>query len=162
PYLDKSVIVFIEDILVYSRSVDDHKRHLREVLETLRKEKLYAKFSKCEFWLRKVQFLGHVVGKDGIKVDPAKIESIKKWESPKTLTEIRSFLRLKQENAFQRLKDCLCKAPILSLPEGNEDFMVYSDASYSGLGCVLMQKGKVIAYASRQLKMQKRIIRYMT
>ncbi|GJT58066.1 uncharacterized protein Tco_0993120 [Tanacetum coccineum] len=94
PYLDKSVIVFIEDILVYSRSVDDHKRHLREVLETLRKEKLYAKFSKCEFWLREVQFLGHVVGKDGIKVDPAKIESIKKWESPKTLIEIQSFLGL--------------------------------------------------------------------
>ncbi|GKC95022.1 putative nucleotidyltransferase, ribonuclease H [Tanacetum coccineum] len=68
PYLDKSVIVFIEDILVYSRSVDDHKRHLREVLETLRKEKLYAKFSKCEFWLREVQFLGHVMGKDRIKV----------------------------------------------------------------------------------------------
>ncbi|GJY62441.1 uncharacterized protein Tco_0463098 [Tanacetum coccineum] len=163
PYLDKSVIVFIEDILVYSRSVDDHKRHLREVLETLCKEKLYAKFYKCEFWLREVQFLGHVVGKDGIKVDPAKIESIKKRfikDFSKIATPLTKLTRKsevftwteKQENVFQWLKDCLCEAPILSLLEGNEDFVVYSDASYSGLGCVLMQRGKVIAYASRQLK----------
>nr|XP_043625607.1 uncharacterized protein LOC122597036 [Erigeron canadensis] len=94
PFLDKSGIVFIDDILIYSRCQTDHERHLREILETLRREKLYAKFSKCEFWLRKVKFLGHVVSQDGIKVDPAKISAIMKWEPPKSPTEIRSFLGL--------------------------------------------------------------------
>jgi hypothetical protein len=183
-FLDRSVIVFIDDVLIYSKSEEDHRRHLREVLETLRVEKLYAKFSKCEFWLREIQFLGHLIGESGIKVDPAKIEAIKAWEAPKSPTEIRSFLGLAgyyrrfikdfsriavpmtkllkktepfvwtddQERAFQILKECLCTAPILALPEGNEDFAVYCDASLSGLGCVLMQRGKVIAYASRQLR----------
>ena len=76
PFLDKFVIVFIDDILVYSQSEDDHKQHLRQVLETLRVEKLYAKFSKCEFWIRRVNFLGHVVSKEGIHVDPSKIKPI--------------------------------------------------------------------------------------
>ncbi|KAI3727551.1 hypothetical protein L6452_16167 [Arctium lappa] len=184
PFLDKSVIVFIDDILIYSKDESEHGRHLREVLGVLRREKLFAKFSKCEFWLQEVQFLGHVVSKDGIKVDPAKIEAMMSWEPPTSPTEIRSFLGLAgyyrrfiqdfsktatpltsltrknvkflwtdaQEQAFQSLKRKLCEAPILSLPEGSEDFVVYSDASKMGLGCVLMQMGKVIAYASRQLK----------
>ncbi|TLX69919.1 hypothetical protein E9993_22690, partial [Labilibacter sediminis] len=182
--LDKSVIVFIDDILVYSKTENDHALHLREVLELLRQEKLYAKFSKCEFWLRQVQFLGHVVSGDGISVDPMKIEAIKNWEAPRNASEIRSFLGLAgyyrrfikdfskiavpltsltrkdvkfewceaQEKAFTTLKECLTHAPVLSLPEGEEDFVVYSDASKFGLGCVLMQRGKAIAYASRQLK----------
>lgn len=87
-----TVIVFIDDILVYSKSASDHETHLRQVLSMLRREKLYAKFSKCEFWLREVQFLGHVVNGEGIKVDPAKISAIINWERPKTPTEIRSFL----------------------------------------------------------------------
>ncbi|KAJ9566249.1 hypothetical protein OSB04_002215 [Centaurea solstitialis] len=184
PFLDKSVIVFIDDILVYSKDEAEHERHLREVLNVLRDEKLYAKFSKCEFWLHEVQFLGHVVSRDGIKVDPAKIEAMMSWKSPTNPSEIRSFLGLagyyrrfiqdfskiassltaltkknakflwtdKQEEAFQTLKKKLCQAPILSLPDGTEDFVVYSDASKMGLGCVLMQRGKVISYASRQLK----------
>nr|XP_043619683.1 uncharacterized protein LOC122591483 [Erigeron canadensis] len=94
PMLDKSVIVFIDDILIYSNSSSDHEVHLREVLETLRKEKLYAKFTKCEFWLREVQFLGHVVNNEGIKVDPAKISAVMKWEQPKNPSKIRSFLGL--------------------------------------------------------------------
>ncbi|KAM0050553.1 putative nucleotidyltransferase, Ribonuclease H [Helianthus debilis subsp. tardiflorus] len=188
PYLDKFVIVFIDDILIYSRSKEEHEQHLRAILELLKKEQLYAKFSKCEFWIREVQFLGHVVNEKGIHVDPAKIEAIKNWEAPKTPTEVRQFLGLagyyrrfienfskiaqpltsltqkdkkfdwgeKQEAAFQLLKDKLCDAPILSLPDGTDDFMVYCDALHQGLGCVLMQRDKVIAYASRQLKVHEK------
>ncbi|GJX24897.1 putative reverse transcriptase domain-containing protein, partial [Tanacetum coccineum] len=94
PMLDKSVIVFIDDILVYSKSKEEHEAHLREVLETLRKERLYAKFAKCEFWLQEIQFLGHVVNSEGIKVDPAKIEAVMNWQTPKDVGEIRSFLGL--------------------------------------------------------------------
>ena len=184
PYLDKFVIVFLDDILIYSKTKTDHEQHLRQILDLLRKEQLYAKFSKCEFWLKEVQFLGHIVNDKGIHVDPAKIESVKNWHTPKTPTEIRSFLGLAgyyrrfiknfsriavpltalthkgksfvwgtdQEEAFQILKQKLCNAPILTLPDGNNDFVVYCDASNQGLGCVLMQRNKVIAYASRQLK----------
>ncbi|KAD7478106.1 hypothetical protein E3N88_01242 [Mikania micrantha] len=151
PMLDRSVIVFIDDILIYSKSEGDHACHIREVLEMLRREKLYAKFSKCAFWLREVQFLGHVISPEGIMVDPAKVEAVMKWNPPKTPTEVRSFLGL-ADPSFEELKKRLTEAPILALPDGNEDMVVYSDASYLGLGCVLMQRGKVIAYASRQLK----------
>nr|GEW29565.1 reverse transcriptase domain-containing protein [Tanacetum cinerariifolium] len=89
PYLDKFVIVFIDDILIYSKNEQEHEEHLKLILELLKREKLYAKFSKCEFWIPKVQFLGHVIDSRGIHVDPAKIESIKDWASPKTPTEIR-------------------------------------------------------------------------
>ncbi|GJZ49567.1 putative nucleotidyltransferase, ribonuclease H [Tanacetum coccineum] len=94
PYLDKIIIVFIDDILIYSRTKEDHEVHLGLVLELLRKEKLYAKFSKCEFWLQEVHFLGHVVNQNGIHVDPSKIEAVKNWKSPTTPSEIRSFLGL--------------------------------------------------------------------
>ncbi|GJV23275.1 putative reverse transcriptase domain-containing protein [Tanacetum coccineum] len=143
PYLDKFVIVFIDDILIYSKDEKEHEEHLKVILELLKKEKLYAKISKCEFWIPKVQFLKHVIDSRGIHVDPAKIESIKDWASPKTPTEIRQFLSLA---GYYR------SAPILALPERSEDFVVYCDASHKGLGVVLMQKEKVIAYASRQLK----------
>ncbi|GJZ88639.1 putative reverse transcriptase domain-containing protein [Tanacetum coccineum] len=166
PYLDKFVIVFIDDILIYSRNKEEHANHLRIILELLKKEKLYAKFSKCDFWIRIVQFLGHLIDSQGLHVDPAKIEAVKNWTSPTTPTEIRQFLGLllaimknkkyiwgkDQESAFQLLKQKLCEAPILALPEGNDDFVVYCDASHQGLGAVLMQREKVIAYASRQLK----------
>ncbi|GJR59817.1 putative reverse transcriptase domain-containing protein [Tanacetum coccineum] len=117
---------------------------------------MYAKFLKCEFWLSKVQFLGHVIDSEGIHVDPAKIESIKDWASPKTPTEIRQFLGEKAEAAFQLLKQKLCSAPILALPEGSENFMVYCDSSRKGLGTVLMQREKIIAYASCQLKVHEK------
>ncbi|GJT66216.1 putative reverse transcriptase domain-containing protein [Tanacetum coccineum] len=173
-YLDKFVIVFIDDILIYLKTEEDHEVHLRLVLELLRKEKLYAKFSKCEFWLQEVHFLGHVVNQNGIHVDPGKIEAVKNWKAPTTSSEIRSFLGLagyyrrfitnfskiakpltsltqknqkyvwgvEQEEAFQTSKNNLCDAPILSLPDGAEDFVVYCDASNKGLGCVLMQRNK--------------------
>ncbi|GJV52909.1 putative reverse transcriptase domain-containing protein [Tanacetum coccineum] len=187
PYLDKFVIVFIDDILIYSKTQEEHVEHLRLVLELLKKEKLYAKFSECEFWLREVLFLGHVINGNGIHVDPSKIEAVKNWKAPRTLTEVRSFLGLagyyrrfiknfskiaksltiltqksktfdwgkEHELAFQTLKDKLCNALVLALPDGPEDFVVYCDASRIGLGCVLMKRGKVIAYASRQLKIHK-------
>ncbi|GJW23124.1 putative reverse transcriptase domain-containing protein [Tanacetum coccineum] len=94
PYLDKFMIVFIDDILIYSKNKQEHEEHLKLILELLKKEELYAKFSKCEFWIPKVQFLGHVIDSKGIHVDPAKIKSIKDWASPKSPTEIRQFLGL--------------------------------------------------------------------
>ncbi|GJX02645.1 putative reverse transcriptase domain-containing protein [Tanacetum coccineum] len=94
PYLDKFVIVFIDDILIYSRGKEEHVNHLRIILELLKKEKLYAKFSKCDFWISIVQFLGHVIDSQGIHVDPAKIEAVKNWASPTTPTEVRQFVGL--------------------------------------------------------------------
>nr|GEZ25324.1 putative reverse transcriptase domain-containing protein [Tanacetum cinerariifolium] len=183
PYLDKFMIVFIDDILIYSKSKQEHEEHLKLILELLKKEQLYAKFSKYEFGIPKVQFLGHMIDSQGIHMDPAKIESIKDWASPKTATEIRQFLGLasyyrrfikgfskivksmtkltqkkvkydwgdKQEAAFQIIKQNLCSAPILALPEGSGDFIVCG-GSIKGLGAVLMQREKVIAYGSRKLK----------
>ncbi|GJZ13297.1 putative nucleotidyltransferase, ribonuclease H [Tanacetum coccineum] len=153
PYLDKFLIVFIDDILIYFRNREEHTNHLRIILELLKKEKLYAKFSKCDLWIRIMQFLGHLIDSQVLHVDPAKIEAVKNWTSPTTPIEIRQFLGLAdQETAFQLLKQKLCKASILALPKGNDDFVVYYDASHQGLGAVLMQREKVIAYASRQLK----------
>nr|GFB70948.1 retrotransposon protein, putative, Ty3-gypsy subclass [Tanacetum cinerariifolium] len=94
PYLDKFVIVFIDDILIYSKDEKEHEEHLKAILEMLKKQELYAKFSKCEFWIPKIQFLGHVIDSQGIHVDPAKIESVKHCASPKSPMEIRQFLGL--------------------------------------------------------------------
>ncbi|GJY60234.1 putative reverse transcriptase domain-containing protein [Tanacetum coccineum] len=97
PYLDKFVIVFIDDILIYSKNKEEHGEHLKTILNLLRSEKLYAKFSKCDFWLDSVQFLGHVIDSSGVHVDPAKIEAIKNWAAPTTPTEVRQFLGLAAE-----------------------------------------------------------------
>nr|GEX83811.1 hypothetical protein [Tanacetum cinerariifolium] len=164
-YLDKFMIVFIDDILIYSKTRREHVEHLRLFLELLKKEKLYAKFSKCEFWLREVQFIRHVINGNGIHVDPSKIEAVKNWKALRTASEVRPFLGLagyyrrfienfskiaksltiltqkcktfnwgeKQELAFQTLKDKLCNAPVLALPNGPKDFVVYCDVSGIGL-----------------------------
>ncbi|GKE05124.1 putative reverse transcriptase domain-containing protein [Tanacetum coccineum] len=131
PYLDKFVIVFIDDILIYSKPEEEHEVHLKTILDLLKKKKLFAKYSKCEFWLKEVQFLGHVVNRDGIHVDPSKVESVKDWNTPDSPTEIYSFLELgdKQEEAFRILKEKLCNASVLALPDGPNDFVVYCDAS---------------------------------
>ncbi|GJR07697.1 putative reverse transcriptase domain-containing protein [Tanacetum coccineum] len=166
PYFDKFMIVFIDDILIYSKTKEEHDAHLRLILELLKKEESYAKFSKYDFWLSKVQFLGHVIDSEGIHVDPAKIESIKgflKIAKPVmklTKKSMKFEWGEKEETAFQMLKQNLCSAQILALPEGSENFVVYCDASHKGLGAVLMQKKKVIAYASRQLKIHEK--NYMT
>nr|GEX95435.1 hypothetical protein [Tanacetum cinerariifolium] len=124
----------------------EHKVHFRLVLELLKKEKLYAKFFKCEFWLQEVHFLGHVVNQNGIHVDPSKIEAIAKPLTSLTRKNKKYEWGVEQEEAFQ----------ILSLPDGVEDFVVYRDASNQELCCVLMQRGKVVAYASRQLKIHEK------
>ncbi|KAH0743176.1 hypothetical protein KY290_031169 [Solanum tuberosum] len=187
-YLDMFVIVFINDILIYSISEEEHMDHLRIVFQILKDHQLYAKFSKCEFWLKSVAFLGHIVSGVGIEVDPKKTKAVKGWPRPLTLTDIKSFLGLAGyyrrfvegfssidspltaltqkkakfvwskacEKSFQELKDRLTSAPVLTLSEGNDGFVVYCDASRVCLGCVLMQHGKVIAYASRQLKVHEK------
>ncbi|KAK5833607.1 hypothetical protein PVK06_017458 [Gossypium arboreum] len=174
------MVVFIDDILVYSEIEAKHDEHLCTVLQVLREKELYAKFSKCEFWLRDLTFLGNVVSAEGIRVDPRKIEAILEWKPPRSVSEIQSFLGLagyyrrfvegfsvmaapltklirkgvpfvwteKQQEAFERLKKVLTEAPVLIQPESGKDFTVYNDASHVGLGCVLMQEGKVVAYAS--------------
>ncbi|GJS96392.1 putative reverse transcriptase domain-containing protein [Tanacetum coccineum] len=152
PYLDKFVIVFIDDILIYFRNKEEHADHLRIILELLRKEKLYAKFSKCDFWISIVQFLRHVIDSQGIHVDSAKIEAIAKSLTELTQKNRKYIWGKDQEIAFQMLKQKLCKAPIIALQEGNNDFVIYYDASHQGLGAMLKQREKFIAYASLQLE----------
>jgi hypothetical protein len=184
PELDKFVVVFIDDILIYSNNEEEHARHLRIVLTRLREHQLYAKFSKCAFWLEEVQFLGHVLSTKGIAVDPSKVKDILEWKPPTTVHKVRSFLGLagyyrrfipdfsklvkpitsllknntkfnwssRCNEAFEQLKVLLTTAPVLAQPDIEKPFDVYCDASGSGLGCVLMQEGRVIAYASRQLR----------
>ncbi|GKA93101.1 putative reverse transcriptase domain-containing protein, partial [Tanacetum coccineum] len=156
PYLDKFVIVFIDDILIYSKSKEEHEVNPKLTLELLEKEKLFGKFSKCEFWLQEVHFLRHVVNSEGMHMDPSKIEAIAKPITLLTLKNKRFEWADEQEITFQELKDMLCDAPILAFPEGTDDFVVYCDASNQGFGCVLMQRNKVIAYASRQLKIHEK------
>ncbi|XP_042387466.1 uncharacterized protein LOC121979543 [Zingiber officinale] len=183
-YLDQFVIVFIDDILIYSRNCREHHLHLTTVLQTLKEHRLYAKFSKCDFWLNQIPFLGHIVSGNGIEVDPAKVEAIRNWDTPKNASEIRSFLGLagyyrrfiqnfsqialpltsltkkgvryewtdRCKKSFEELKGRLTTSLVLTIPDGSGRFVVYTDASKTGLGAVLMQNGKVIAYASCQLK----------
>ncbi|GKA64814.1 putative reverse transcriptase domain-containing protein [Tanacetum coccineum] len=134
PYLDKFVIVFINDILIYSRNKEEHKDHLRIILELLGKEKLYAKFTKYDFWISIMQILGHLIDNQGLHVDPAKIEAIAKSLTELTQKNKKYSWGKDQESAFQLLKQKLYEAPILVLPEGNDDFVVYCDASHQGLG----------------------------
>ncbi|PKA57912.1 RNA-directed DNA polymerase like [Apostasia shenzhenica] len=187
PYLDKFIIVFIDDILIYSSSEKVHEEHLKITLTTLRDKKLYVKLSKCEFWLQQVAFIGHIISSSGIVVDPSKIEAITDWPKLTIVTEVRSFLCLAGyyrrfvegfskialplthltkktvrfewskacDEKFQELKRRLVVALILTIPSMSENFVVYSDASQKGLGYMLMQCEKVIAYASRQLKNHK-------
>ncbi|WVZ75493.1 hypothetical protein U9M48_023539 [Paspalum notatum var. saurae] len=182
--LDKFVVVFIDDILIYSKSEEEHKEHLRIVLTRLREHKLYAKFSKCAFRPKEVSFLGHILSEKGVAVDPSKVKDVLNWKQPEIVNEIRSFLGLvgyychfikdfsktakpmtsltkknakyvwssNYEEAFQTLKKLLTSAPVLAQPDVTKPFDVYYDASGNGLGYVLMQEGRVITYASRQLR----------
>jgi hypothetical protein len=182
--LDKFIIVFIDDILVYSKNEEDHVEHPRIVLTRLQDHQLYAKFSKCEFWLRTVTFLGHVLSEEGISVDPSKVQEVMDWKAPTTVHEVRSFLGLagyyrrftldflkiakpmtsllqkdhkfvwteEYEIDFRTLRELLTTTPVLAQLDIEKPFDVFCDASKNGLGCVLIQDGRVIAYASRQLR----------
>ena len=184
PYLDRFVVVFVDDILIYSEIEEDHEDHLRVILQTLRDHQLYVIFSKCEFWLTEVRFLGHVVSASGVSVDPKKVEAVMSWERPKSIFEIHSFLGLVEyyrrfiedfsrlttsmtnstrkevkfewndscEREILEFKRSLTSAPILVVPERGQEYSLYCDASKDGLGCVLMQSGRVVAYGSLQLK----------
>ena len=184
PYLDQFVVVFVDDILIYSKGRAEHEKHLQLGLQVLRENQLYAKLEKCDFWLQEVQFLGHMVSKEGTSVDPAKVEVVMQWERHKSVFEICSFLGLagyyrqfienfsritcpmtrltrkgvsfdwndKCEESFQELKKRLTTTSVLITPVSGEKYTVFCDASRVGLGCVLMQKSRVVAYASRQLK----------
>jgi hypothetical protein len=182
--LDKFVVVFVDDILVYSKNEAEHTKHLHTVLQRLRDHKLYAKLSKCDFWLREIKFLGHTISQDGVSVDPEKVQEVMNWKPPTTMRQIRSFLGLagyyrrfipdfsriakpmtellkkgvkykwsqKCEEAFHSLRQHLTTAPVLAQPDNTKPFEVYCDASGTGLGCVLMQDNRAIAYASRALR----------
>ena len=122
PWLDKFFIVFIDDILIHSRTLEEHADHLRVVLEVLREHQLCGKLSKCEFWLEEVQFLGHVISAKGIVVDLTKIETILKWERPKTVTEVRSFLGL--TDYYRRIVEGFSKkvSPLTQLTRKDQSF----------------------------------------
>ena len=181
PELDKFVVVFIDDILVYLENEQDHAEHLRVVLTRLREHQLYVKFSKCEFWLKKVPFLGHILSEEGIDVDPSKVQEVMDWKAQTSISEVRSILcfagyyrsfipdfskiakpmtSLLQKDhkfvwtegcevAFRTLQKLLTTAPVLAQPNIEKPFDVFCDASKSDLGCVLVQEGRFIAYASR-------------
>jgi hypothetical protein len=183
-YLDKFMEVFVDDILVFSKTEKEHAEHLMLVLQKLREHKLYAKRSECEFWLKEVSFLCHIVSNGGISVDPGKVKDVLNWKPPTDVGEIRSFLGLagyyrrfiegfsklakpmtslleknakfvwsdKCQASFEELKKRLTTTPVLVLPDLSKKFSIYCDASRQGLGCVLMQEGRVVAYASRQLR----------
>jgi hypothetical protein len=182
--LDKFVQVFIDDILIYSWTIEEHDKHLRLVLQCLRENKLYGKLSKCSFYQSRIHYLRHVISGEGISVDPAKVEAIMEWPTPTNVTKVRSFMglaryyrrfvegfskianpitKLQKKNkkfvwtekcaeAFRRLKALLTTTPILKVPDIDADFLVCTDASKEGLGGVLMQDGRVIAYISRKLR----------
>jgi hypothetical protein len=180
-YLDRFVMVFIDDILTYSKNDSDHEEHLRTVLQKLRDNQLFAKYSKCEFWIDEVPFLGHIISNGGISVDPAKVRKIVEWKTPSTVTKNWSFLGLagyyrrfiegfskmakpmtallekgkefnwscECQDSFNQLKLRLMSPPVLVMPDLQKGFDIYCDACCQGFGCVLMQEGHVIAYASR-------------
>ncbi|KAG8486371.1 hypothetical protein CXB51_019815 [Gossypium anomalum] len=155
-YLDRFVVVFIDDILVYSKTESEHAQHLRIVLQTLREKQLHAKFSKCEFWLYEVGFLGHIVSAEGIRVDPSKVSAVVNWKTPKNVTEVRSFLGL--AGYYRRFVKnfSMIASPMTRLLQKNVEF-VWSDEcqqSFDQLKKMLTEapSGKVVAYASRQLK----------
>jgi hypothetical protein len=182
-FLGRFIVVYFDDILVYSKSLDEHIDHLHCVLTVLKKEKLYANLKKCSFCLDKVVFLGFVVGAKGIAVDEKKVKAIKKWPTPKSITEVRSFHGLasfyrrfvkdfstlaaplteivkksvgfkwgsEQDRAFIEIKERLCDAPLLALPDFSKTFEIECDASGIGIGAVLMQEKRPIAYFSEKL-----------
>ncbi|KAJ9520145.1 hypothetical protein QJQ45_030070 [Haematococcus lacustris] len=183
PLINECVLVYIDDILVMSNTPEEHVQHLRQVLQLMRENKFYAKLAKCEFNKTQLAFLGHIVGSKGIAVDPAKVQVVKEWPTPRNLKDLQAFLGLAnyfrrfisnfsslaapltnltskhvaaaydwehfggaELEAFNALKEALCSAPVLALPDFSKPFVVCTDASLVGTGGVLMQDGRPIAY----------------
>lgn len=188
PYLRKFLLVFLDDILVYSRDEREHQKHLKMVLHILKEHSFYANEKKCAFAQTEVAYLGHVISKDGVSADPEKIAAMKYWSEPKNVTALRGFLGLtgyyrrfvasygkiarpltellKKEGvcwsaaagqAFLRLKEAMCKLPVLILPDFTKPFVVETDASGIGIGAVLSQEDRPIAYISKGLLSKGRV-----
>jgi hypothetical protein len=182
PWMRKIMLVFFDDILIYSSTKEDHLKHVRLILQVLRDNKLFAKQSKCVFATEQVEYLGHVISAKGVATDPQKIVAVQEWSLPKTLTQLRGFLGLTgyyrrfvknygqicrplhdmlkkesfkwtdaQTTAFMILKQALTSAPVMALPNFSLPFTLETDASGNGLGAVLMQEGRPIAYFSRTI-----------
>ncbi|GJU78624.1 putative mitochondrial protein [Tanacetum coccineum] len=181
-FLRRFVLVFFNDILIYSKNLKEHCDHLAQVLQVMKDKTLYAKKSKCYFAVPQVEYLGHIISAQGVSIDPSKIEAMQKWPIPSTLKQFRGFLgltgyykrfikdyasisqplvALKKKDAFKwnpsaklayhKLKEAMVKAPVLALPNFDQDFVVETDASGKGIGAVLCQNGHPIAYWSKAL-----------
>jgi hypothetical protein len=182
PFLCHFVLVFFDDILIYSKTWKDHLTHVDQVLSLLAQHQLFLKQSKCAFGASEVEYSGHLVGKDGVRVDPKKIEAMQDWPHPKTLKILCGFLGLTgyyrkfvknygkiaapltallkknsftwtpaAAQAFQTLKMAMCNTPVLALPDFTKTFVLECDASGKGIGVVLMQAGRPLAFTSKQL-----------
>jgi hypothetical protein len=183
PFLNKFVLVYLDDILIYSRTAEEHCSHLRQVLEVLREHRLYANLRKCTFAKPELSYLGHIITAEGIKVDPRKTAAVVKWPRPTSLGELRSFLGLATyfrkfishfaqlamplhrltrkaatwrwtpgcQKAFEEIKRALTEAPCLAFPDFTKPFEVHTDASLAGIGAVLYQDGRPLAFESRRL-----------
>jgi hypothetical protein len=189
PFLRKFVLVFIDDILIYSASWADHLKHLRMVFEKLREHQFYLKRSKCAFGKTELLYLGHIISQDGVSTDPSKTDAMKKWPTPTSVTELRGFLGLtgyyrrfvkhygiiakpltnllkhkafhwspEADAAFQQLKQAMCDTPVLALPNFEELFVVETDACMNGIGAVLMQRNRPIAYLSKALSEKNQLL----
>ncbi|WVZ83016.1 hypothetical protein U9M48_030205 [Paspalum notatum var. saurae] len=156
PLLRKGILVFMDDILIYSNTLDEHMRLLKEVFEILRVNQFYLKGSKCSFLRQEVEYLGHIISGQGVSTEPSKITAVANWQKPRNVKELRGFLGLIgyyrkfiKHYAFQQLKQALVQAPILAIPDFSKPFIVETDASDSGFGAVLMQEGHSVAYLSK-------------
>jgi hypothetical protein len=183
PFLRKFVLVFFDDILIYNKSWEENVQHVDRVLQLLEEKQLYANPSKCAFGVQEVEYLGHIVSHEGVKVDPNKIKAMREWPIPKTLKKLRGFLGLtgyyhkffknygqivtplttllkkeafswtqEETKYFEKLKEAMCTTPVLATPDFTKTFIVECDASGHGIGAILMQEGRPLAFERNQLK----------